>query len=534
MRIAAIDCGSNSFHLLIADYSGHDQMTVVEDDKSLLYLGAEVASNGSISQASLLRAKRVMRHYQTLIERHNVDIVKCVATSAIRSAENGGDVIEKLSKVLGFPVRVISGEEEAKTIFRAIRAVSTLPETRILGCDMGGGSLELMAGQRDGLESAISVPLGASRVARELAVSDPLSIENSESLRLTCKNHFAEFNAEFPKDLFSHVVASSGTLTTIISMARAKFDGYISPPQAQLTATSYEMKEICTQIISLPKKQRRNLLGYDKTRDEYLAAAAVIASEISKLVSKDAPWIISPYALREGIVLTIADEQNEHVPVDQSSVAQRTVEDLEYRMGAFTPVRDGRQFSPEDSLLIKHGRKTSQLALQIYDGLSTIHKNSTKDRKLLEYGSRLHDIGETISHSKHDEHGSYILSSIPLVGLSPEDALILRAIVRWHRTKKPKLNDRFIGTMTNDQFERAIWLAAILRIADGADAGKSGSIESLNVVVKPDLIFIRCHTKNDCELEMYSARRKRKLLETISNKDVVIEQDLSTQKVAQD
>ena len=105
MRIAAIDCGSNSFHLLIADYSGHDQMTVVEDDKSLLYLGAEVASNGSISQASLLRAKRVMRHYQTLIERHNVDIVKCVATSAIRSAENCRDGIDILSNVLGFQMR---------------------------------------------------------------------------------------------------------------------------------------------------------------------------------------------------------------------------------------------------------------------------------------------------------------------------------------------------------------------------------------------------------------------------------------------
>jgi len=144
----------------------------------MLYLGAEVATSGEISSSTLLRARRVIRHYKKLIEHRKVDEVICVATSAIRSAKNGDDVVQALSKTLGYKIRVISGEEEAKLIFRGISALSTLPESRILATDMGGGSLELMAGQRHGLEDAKSVPLGASRIARELKVSDPLRVED--------------------------------------------------------------------------------------------------------------------------------------------------------------------------------------------------------------------------------------------------------------------------------------------------------------------------------------------------------------------
>ena len=533
MRIAAIDCGSNSFHLLIADAFGHDQMTVVEDDKNLLYLGAEVAGTGSISPASLIRAKRVMRHYKTLISRHNVEVIKCVATSAIISAENGAEVIEALSKTLGHPVRVISGEEEAETIFRAISAVSTLPESRILACDMGGGSLELMAGQRHGLEHAISVALGASRVARELNTEDPLTEKNITDIKLKCKKSFQNFSENYPSELFSHVVASSGTLTTLITMARASVDGYVSPPLSLITASAEEIREICEQIISLPPKKRKNLIGYDRDRDEFLPTAAVIALEICKLVSPKAPWMISPYALREGIVFKIADEHAEDI-ADQSEVARRTIDDLENRMSVFTPTKNHQPSDISNSQLVSHGRKVAEISSEIFEALSEVHLLPKNDSELLRYASRLHDIGETISHSKHDQHGAYILSSIPLVGFSPEDAIVLRGIIRWHRTRKPRISDRFVGRMTEKDFERALWLTAILRVADGADAGKSSAIDSISISVKPDVIFIRCRSSKDCELEMYSARRKRALLEEVSKRDVVIELDLSESLRVQD
>lgn len=523
MRIAAIDCGSNSFHLLIADVGPHDQLVVVEDDKSILHLGAEVASSGNISPSSLLRARRVIRHYKNLIERHMVEEVMCVATSAIRSASNGDEVIAALTKTLGHHVRVISGEEEARTIFRAISAISTLPESRVLACDMGGGSLELMAGQRHGLEHAISVPLGASRVARELHVSDPLSEDDIANITEKYKKSLKAFTQEYPPDLFSHIVASSGTLTTIVSMARALTDGYVSPPLSVITATSHEISTVCTTIISAVPDQRRKLLGYDNARDEFLSTAAVIARGLMSTVASHASWMISPYALREGLAFLAADKEGAHDASSLTEIAGNTIADLEHRMSVFTPVKPVKEVTKSLNL-VDHGRHVAELSQSLFDQLKSLHKLPKHNRELLGFGARLHDIGETISHSKHDQHGGYILSSIPLVGFSPEDATVLRGIVRWHRIKNPKKSDRFVGRLSDDDFHRTQWLCAILRIADGADSGKAQNVSSISASIKPDVVFLRFSSTDDCELELYSARRKRALLESMIDRDVVIEQ----------
>lgn len=524
MRIAAIDCGSNSFHLLIADAYGHDQMEVVEDDKSLLYLGAEVAKSGEISSASLTRARRVIRHYKTLIERHDVKIVRCVATSAIRSASNGSQVIESLSKSLGHEIRVISGDEEAETIFRAISALSALPETRILGCDMGGGSLELMAGQRHGLEYACSVPLGASRLASQLEVNDPLSKTDIENIETQCQNLFKDFAQRYPKDLFSNIVASSGTLTTLVSMARANVDGFVSPPMTIISAETSEIENICQSLIKKSPKDRSKMIGYDKARDIYLPTAAVVALEIMKLGSKSSNWMISPYALREGMVLKIADK---HVLAfaDEISIANKTIDDLVQRITHIRSSDDSQRtnVNSNKSLLVSHGENVQKLSLTLFDQLKPVHQLDNTQRRLLDYGARIHDIGETISHSKHDQHGAYILSNIPLTGLSPEEAKMIRGMIRWHRSRNPRENEQFVGKLNERDLITAKWLTAILRIADGADAGKSGAVSKINVTINPDVVFLRFFCETDCELELYSARRKRHLFEQISQRDLVIE-----------
>ena len=287
MRICAIDCGSNSFHLLIADIEKKDQFEIIADDKSLLYLGAEVASTGEISAASLLRAKRVIRHYKTLISRHNVEIVKCVATSAIRSAKNGDQVIESLTKTLGHEVKVISGVLEAEIIFRGISAVSSLPESRVLNIDMGGGSLELMAGQRYGLEYAASEPLGASRLARELKVSDPLTKKDIEKIEKKCDKYFKEFKDNFKSSAFFNFFVSSGTLNTLVSMARSKTDGYVPAANSNVSVTSKEMMNICEDIITSNKEERQQMLGYDANRNEFIQTAAVTAKKIAALAQNN-------------------------------------------------------------------------------------------------------------------------------------------------------------------------------------------------------------------------------------------------------
>lgn len=519
VRIASIDCGSNSFHLLICDVLPHDQLVVLNDEKSMLYLGAEVASNGEISQASLLRARRVMRHYKNLISHRKAEIVTCVATSAMRSAKNGDQVVQALSKTLGHRIDVISGDREAQLIFRGISALSTLPESRVLAVDMGGGSLEVMAGQRYGLEYAKSVPLGASRLARELRVSDPLTSKDIKAIENKCDVFFQDFARNYPASLFKNIVASSGTLTTLITMARAKADGHSPGTMTSAIASKDEMMQIANDLIELSINERKQLSGYDKDRSEFLPTAAVIAKKIIGLASEKATWMISPYALREGIALTAADELLQTPPSSKTETASATVNMLVEKIKLLSP----------DSTIINHSEHVKDLSTQLFNATKPLHKLKDNDRSVLRHAAMLHDIGETISHSKHDQHGAYILSSIPLAGFTPEEAALLRGIVRWHRSKDPKKSDKFAGHFNEMEFHKVSWLSALLRIADGADSSKRQLVNAAKLSIKPDAIFIKLVSDKDIELEIYSARRKRLLLEKISGKDVVIQQEFSGQ-----
>ncbi len=512
MRIAAIDCGSNSFHLLVADVSKHDQIKVVEENKTFLYLGAEVAQNKKIGHAALLRSKRVLRNYRNIIKKLNVDKTVAVATSAIRSAENGDETIDALSKTLGTEINVISGDLEARIIFRAISAYRSLPESRILALDMGGGSLELMAGQRNLLEHAISIPLGASRVSNLLEVNDPLSANDIENIKSLFNNHVKEFKKSYTPELFTQVVVSSGTLSTIVNMARAKEDGYIPPPLSSISATSNEIENICKDIIDSKEKERKSFLAYDENRSDLIPTACVIALELLKLTKSDISWMISPYALREGLVLVEADKHLDFEPSSQNEIMSATVEDLTKKLDLLVPNSSA------------HSANVANIALKLFDELKQVHGLKTEDRELLKHCAKLHDIGDSITHTKHDQHGAYVLSNIPLTGFSASQASILRAVVRWHKNKTPKKHDEFFGKLSDKEFHRAKWLAAILRVADGTDCAKNGIVTDIEIAIKPDVIFLRLDAKSDCELELYSTRRKRLLLEEMTDRDLIVQQ----------
>lgn len=527
MRVCAIDCGSNSFHLLIADIEDKDQFEIIADDKSLLFLGTEVAHTNKISDESLLRAKRVIRHYRNLIKRHQVDIVKCVATSALRSANNGDEIITSLSKTLGHEIAVISGHKEAEIIYRGISAVSSLPEKRVLNIDMGGSSLELMTGKHSLLEYASSEPLGASRLATELGVNDPLDPNDIRAIKEKCKSNFIEFKKMYPANSFLNIVASSGTLTSIISMARAKADGFISSSISNISASSKEMSQICEILIKTNKKDRKNILGYDSSRSTFMQTAAVITMELSKLAKKDSPWYSSPFALREGLVLLTSDEAIGRNHSTQKEVAEATINTIERKQSAIENTLNELTLKKLDRS--NHSKNVMMLSEQLFKQLSSIHNMGNDELTILKYAARLHDIGTTISKTKHDLHGAYILFNTSLPGFTPNHATILRSLVRGHRNRDPRLSDKYVGRLEDDDLLKAKWLCAILRIADGADSGKTNSVTRIDISINPDIIHIYLTSERDIELEIYSTRKKRLLLEEISSRDVVVSQDRTDQ-----
>ena len=175
MRVAALDLGSNSLSLLVADVSETSDIRMVVREKVVLGLGAVVANEGSIPPDSIGDVVTAVTRFRAVIDAEAVDVVTVCATSAFRDAKNGTTVAHRVGKIIGSPVRIISGAEEAALVFRAVQASVLLDPSPAAGLDLGGGSLELTLGDHRGLRWSDSLALGAGRLTAELVRHDPLS-----------------------------------------------------------------------------------------------------------------------------------------------------------------------------------------------------------------------------------------------------------------------------------------------------------------------------------------------------------------------
>ena len=175
MRIAALDLGSNSFHLLVADAHPDGTFEPLVQEKEILRLADNVTRNGRIGEEAADQAVEVVSRFRALAESVDAHEIVACATSALREAEDSAALVDRIEGEAGVRVEVISGKEEARLIFAAVRASVVIDPAPALALDLGGGSLELMVGDQLGLAWSKSVKLGVGRLSAELVRDDPPS-----------------------------------------------------------------------------------------------------------------------------------------------------------------------------------------------------------------------------------------------------------------------------------------------------------------------------------------------------------------------
>jgi exopolyphosphatase/guanosine-5'-triphosphate,3'-diphosphate pyrophosphatase len=164
LKLAAIDIGSNSIHMIVIETTGGLSFEVLDREKEMVFLGRSVFEHGRLSPAAIERGLEAITKLDKLARRHAVDEVRAVATAAVREADNGAELLRAVAERTGIVARVISGTEEARTIHMAVRSAIDLGARRGLVVDIGGGSLELMAGDARTLRLARSLKLGVQRL----------------------------------------------------------------------------------------------------------------------------------------------------------------------------------------------------------------------------------------------------------------------------------------------------------------------------------------------------------------------------------
>jgi exopolyphosphatase/guanosine-5'-triphosphate,3'-diphosphate pyrophosphatase len=499
VRIAAMDLGSNSFHLLIADAHSDGGFEAVVRDKEMLRLGSLVAATGRIGQEGAEAAVEVVKRFRAMAESQDSDDTVVCATAAFREASDSLAVVDQIETEAGVKVRVISGREESRLIFNAVRTSVVIEPGPALAMDLGGGSLELMLGDARGMEWCTSLKLGVARLTAELVRGDPPTGGDCRRVTNAVTKVLSRVLPEISRNHPKMAVASSGTLCTLIRLAAARRGGTAPTTVNQLSISARDLESLSAYLLDMTSSERASLPGVDSKRADLLPAGALVLTAVLDLVGLT-EVVGCEWALREGMVLdAIGHRSRAEFDGNPKAIRRESVLGLCRRCGWND----------------QHSSKVARLAVELFDGTSTLHELTPTDRELLELGALLHDIGEHVSKDAHERHTAYLIENGKLRGFTPGEIDLLACLGRFHKRGNPKTSFEPYGRLRNSDQKRVAQLVALLQIADGLDRSHGGPVRDVEVYARPGVVEVVVDADDDIDLELWGLRRKRDLFERV-------------------
>lgn len=311
MRAAAIDCGTNSIRLLIADIE-HGVLTDVVRLMRVVRLGEGVDATGRLSDAALARTFAATEEYAALIEQHGNPPVRFVATSASRDAENRQVFVDGIRARLGVEPEVISGDEEAQLSFNgAVSVLATASDETVLVVDLGGGSTEFVAGTAEGLIAARSTNMGCVRYTERFLKDNPPSDAQIEAMEAEVGRLMDEAAMEVPLSRVTKIVGVAGSVTTVTAHA-LRLPEYLPERIHGTELTVESISAAASDLLHLSRDARAELPYMHPGRVDVIGAGALIWKSIVERIAavtdgRVSTAITSEHDILDGIALSVAE-----------------------------------------------------------------------------------------------------------------------------------------------------------------------------------------------------------------------------------
>ena len=301
MRLGVLDVGSNTVHLQVVDTSPGARPNPTFNYKEELRLTQYISPDNNISEEGIEKLRAcILRAIQQSASVQTQELLP-FATSALRDAKNGEEIIDKINKDFHLDLQVLSGEEEAKLTFLAARRWFGWSSGRLLVIDIGGGSLEMAVGVDESPEIAASLPLGAARLTKDFLQGDPYTDKSIRTLRDHIENKLEQILPTLVKHQDSdRAIATSKTLRTLARLAGDWFNG--SGKNIKMDA----IRKISAKLIEMTNQERAKLPGVSENRASQIVAGVFVAESVMRNLDLS-ELEICPWALREGVVLKWMD-----------------------------------------------------------------------------------------------------------------------------------------------------------------------------------------------------------------------------------
>ena len=495
-RVAAIDLGTNSFHVVLADLFSDGHYEVVDTLKEMVLL-ADDGDLENLSEPAMDRGIAALKKIRALCDGQDVERILAYATSAIREAKNGGQFIQRAIDEAGIKINAISGLLEAELIAYGVQYGMKLGRKEHMIADIGGGSVEFIIADQQEITWLDSRKIGVARLTAEFVHHDPITKEEILALKHHIQQELQSVREAWGDRKKSVLIGSSGTMQNVAMMISQRRGMEIPITLNEFEFSRKEFTQLKEEILSSNRQKRTKIAGLDEKRVDLIQAGVVLVDELIQTFGAKSIRI-SSQALREGILIRYMKKM---MKAEQPMVTERDPR----RRSIF-------QLARKCNWHEAHSRHVCELSLQLFDAFKDALDLSDQDRELLEYAALLHDIGYHISHQSHHKHALYLILNADLKGFSEEEIQIMAHVARYHRRSTPQKRHELYSALPKAVRKKVKKLAGILRVADGLDRSHYQNVKSLEVQIQPEKAQIFIQTESDPELEIWGATRKSQLL----------------------
>ena len=469
-RVAAIDIGTNSTHLLVAEVDPSlGTFSILLAEKSTTRLGERDPVTGHLSDAAIQRGMEALRRFSELAASHRVDQIVTAATSAVREAPNGRDFLQAIKDELDLDVDLVSGPEEARLIYLGVMSGMSFGDRPHLLLDIGGGSTELILADGRDARALTSTRIGAVRLQRDFVTEDPLPSQGQAFLKAYIQGSLEPAVDKVRRRINPGetpvMVATSGTALAIGALAASDDDR----PSRKLHGYRIgrdRLNQVVKKLVTLTPEQRRALTPINDRRAEIIVPGALILQTAMQMLGAE-EIVLSERALREGLIVDWMLRQGllEDRFSFQSSIRQRTV------------MHQVQRFAVDR----QRAERVASHALGLYDSTAgVLHRDEGPGRELLWAAAMLHTCGQHINISAYHKHSWYLIRHGELLGYSESEHQMVAAIARYHRRSLPKKRHESWQVLRTRAERRTVSeMAILLRLAAALDRRPVPVIASL-------------------------------------------------------
>lgn len=490
-RLGAIDVGTNSIRLIVAEVSADGTYRVLDEEREMTRLGAGLVRTNRLADDAIERSLEAVGRMKAIADGFGVSELRAAATSAVREAENGAVFRREAWRRHRVRIEVISASEEARLAFESAARRFNFEGRSVAVADIGGGSLEVVLSAGLVVDQVHSLGLGAVRLSERYVRSDPLRTRHWKKLR---RHIDRALEREIGKPPFAvdFIVGSGGTFSALGAMVRYEREGKEGNPHGYFV-TRAEVTRLLARLLEIPEPQRREIPGMPPQRADIIVAGAAVVARLAKHL-RCRQILVNDGGVRDGLLLSMVGELGLAAPAAPTAPPER--------------LDAVRRFARRCRSNERHGEQVALLAGQLFDGLQARYRLPAASRELLTAAALLHDVGFLVNHSKHHKHAYHLIMHSDLAGFAGREIELIANVARYHRRAYPKKAHANFGRLDKADRRLVRRLAGILRLGVALNRSHQQLVQRVACVVRRGKATLTVHADAEPSVELWDVRRK--------------------------